>query len=102
MSLQGTRKMRCMAHFEVKGFTLYPEYGINQCEKVGLTKWKVQCLKEDKLKEFNKMLRAKNPVKTEAKYYVSFPSNEAHSEDPIGLEAIHTQKSTPKSCSKNN
>ena len=47
----------------------------------------VRCLKEDKLKELNKMLRAKNPVKTEAKYYVSFPSNEAHSEHPIGLEA---------------
>ena len=61
--LQGTRKMGCMAHIEVKGFTLYPEYGINQCEKVGLSKWKVQCLKEDKLKELNKMLRAKNPVK---------------------------------------
>ena len=39
--LQGTRKMGCMAHIEVKGFTLYPEYGINQCEKVGLSKWKV-------------------------------------------------------------
>ena len=40
--LQGTRKMGCMARIEVKGFTLYPEYGINQCEKVGLSKWKVQ------------------------------------------------------------
>ena len=88
--------MGCMAHSKSEKwdvwhtvFTLYPEHDINQCEKVGLSKWKVRCLKEDKLKELNKMLRAKNPVKTEAKYYVSFPSNEAHSEHPIGLEAIH-------------
>ena len=46
------------------------------------------------------MLRAKNPVKTEAKYYVSFPSNEAHSEHPIGLEAIHTQNVHPKVAQK--
>ncbi len=26
MCLQGTRKIRCMAHIEVKAFNLYPEY----------------------------------------------------------------------------
>ena len=46
------------------------------------------------------MLRAKNPIKTEAKYYMSFPSIEARSEHPIGLEAIHTQKVHPKVAQK--
>ena len=46
------------------------------------------------------MLHAKNPVKTEAKYYVSFPYNEAHSEHPIGLEAIHTQNVHPNVAQK--
>ena len=33
MWLQGTRKMGCMAHIEVKIFTLYTEYAISQEKK---------------------------------------------------------------------
>ena len=38
------------------------------------------------------MLHAPTPVTTEVKYFVSFPSTEAHSGHPIGQEAVHTQK----------
>ena len=31
--LQGTRKMGCMAHIEVKTFTLYLEYAISESER---------------------------------------------------------------------
>ena len=48
MWLQGTRKKGCMAHIEIKTFTLYPHCAISEGEKQGLPKWKLRCLKERK------------------------------------------------------
>ena len=100
MWLQGTRKKGCMAHIEVKTFTLYPHYAISEGEKEGLSKWKLRCLKEEKMKELQSMLHTQNPVATEVKYFVSFPSIEAHSGHPIGQEAVHTQKLHPQVAQK--
>ena len=47
MWLQGTRKKGCMAHIEVKTFTLYPQYAIKDDEKKHNSKWKLRCLKEE-------------------------------------------------------
>ena len=92
--------MGCMAHIEVKTFTLYTQYAINQSEKEGLSKWKVRCLKDEKIKELQKMLHTQSPVKTQVKYFVSFPSNEAHSGHSIGQEAVHSQKVHPQVTQK--
>ena len=100
MWLQGTRKKGCMAHIEVKTFTLYPHYAISEHEKKGLSKWKLRCLKEEKLKELQSMLHAQTPVTTEVKYFVSFPSIEAHCGHPIGQEAVYTQKLHPQVAQK--
>ena len=89
-----------MAHIEVKTFTLYPHYAISEGEKEGLSKWKLRCLKEEKMKELQSMLHTQNPVATEVKYFVSFPSTEAHSGHPIGQEAVHTQKLHPQVAQK--
>ena len=94
MWLQGTQKKGCMAHIEVKTYTLYPHYAISQHEKKGFSKWKLRCLKE-KLKELQSMLHAQTPV-TEVKYFVCFPSIETHCGHPIGQEAVHTQKLHPQ------
>ena len=80
MWLQGTRKMGCMAHIEVKTFTLYTEYAISQEKKQGISKWKMRYMKEEKMRELQRIVHTENPVKTtEVKYFMSFPSNEAHS-----------------------
>ena len=68
MWLQGTRKKGCMAHIEVKTFTLYPQYAISDDEKKSISKCKLRCLKEEKMKELQNILHAHNPVTTEVKY----------------------------------
>ena len=47
---QGSRKIGCKAHVEVKSFALYPEYAVSDAEKEGLSKWKLRCLCEEKMK----------------------------------------------------
>ncbi len=42
MWLQGTRKIGCMAHIEVKAFNLYPEYMIKRAVIDGLVEVKVK------------------------------------------------------------
>ena len=58
MWLQGTRKKGCMAHIEVKTFTLYPQYAIKDDEKKHNSKCKLRYLKEEKMKELQNMLHA--------------------------------------------
>ena len=36
---------------EVKYFALYPNYAVSEAEKKGLSKWKLRCLYEDKMKQ---------------------------------------------------
>ena len=45
--LQGTRKLGCAAHIQIKSFVLYPEYAVIPSETV--SKWKLQCLHQEKL-----------------------------------------------------
>ena len=63
MWLQGTREMGCMAHVEVKAYTLYPQYAVSEGEKEGISTWKLRCLKEEKMKNF-----------THPKHYNNMPS----------------------------
>lgn len=95
MWLQGTRKIGCTAHIDVKVFTIYPQYAITKEEMGGLTEWKLRSLKKEKIDNLKSKLAAKAEVLTELKYFVSIPSNEAHSDHPIGEPAIHTQKIHP-------
>jgi len=37
LRLQGTRKIECQAHVEVKPFTLYPDFAASKDEKEGLS-----------------------------------------------------------------
>lgn len=99
--LQGSRKHGCAAHVTVKSYILYPSYGINKEDKA-LSKWKLRCLCAQKLNELREDLAAKKEIKMEKKYYVSFPSEAAHSEHPTGQSspAIYSQKVHPKVASK--
>ena len=98
--LQGTRKVGCMAHIEIKSFKLFPEYAISSDEKIGLPKWNLRCLREGKLKELKTKWNSANPPIAKMKYYVSLPKCDSHSNHPIGSEAIYAQKMHPKISQK--
>ena len=93
--LQGTRKIGCNAHVEVKTFILYPEFAISGVELEGLSKWKLRCLQEEKIRMLRKEIEAKSLVKTTTKYFISLPHQEAHSGHPTGQVGIYAQKLQP-------
>ena len=66
----------------VNTFSLYPEFAINEGEKEGLSKWKLRCLQEEKLRMIKKEIEAKRSVKIAMKYFISLPLEEAHSGHP--------------------
>ena len=49
LGLQGTRRIECQAHVEVKSFTLYPDFAVSKDEKEGLSMQRLQCLQEEKI-----------------------------------------------------
>ena len=80
---------------------LYPEYGVILSENV--SKWKLQCLRQEKLSKVREDMHANNPFKTITKHFVSLPASEAaHSRHPIGQSsnAVFSQKLHPKIMSK--
>ena len=85
-----------MAHIEVKTFTLYPHYAISEGEKEGLSKWKLCCLKEEKMKASQSMLHTQNPVATEVKYLVSFHLLKPTQDIPL-VKRLSTPKITSTS-----
>ena len=98
--LQSTRKIGCNAHVEVKAFILYPEFAITQGEREGLSKWKLRCLQEEKIKMIKTDLEAKQSVKTTKKYFISLPWQEAHSGHPTGQAGVYAQKLHPTTSQK--
>ena len=56
---------------EVKAFTLYPKFAISQEERESLSKWKLRCLQEEKIKMIREEIEAKKQVKTTIKYFIS-------------------------------
>ena len=91
MWLQGTRKIGCAAHIEVKSYMLFPEYKITTTDDESLSTWKLRCRKEEKLNKLRHKLQEPHSsnVKVQMRCYVSFPSNEAHHGHPIGTDAVH-------------
>ena len=76
--LQGTRKIGCNAHIIIcRQYILYPDYGIPK--KESLSKKKERQRKQESLKELRRDLTlTPQNVKTEIKYHVSLPTEEAH------------------------
>ncbi len=70
------------AHVEVKSFTLYPDFAVSKGEKEGLSKWKLRCLQKQRIKSLKIELAKGQPVKSLTRYFISLPSEEAHSGHP--------------------
>ena len=73
--IQGTRKIGCQAHVEIREYILYPEYSVN-CTKT-LSAWKTRTMWESKLEELWTSLKSGKDVKVEKKNFVSLPTEEA-------------------------
>ena len=92
--LQGTRKIGCAAHIEVKSYMLL--YTLSTTDDDFLSKWKLRCRKKEKLNELkHKLQNQSSDLKVQMKYYVLFPFNEALHGHPIGTDAVHSQKLHP-------
>ena len=76
--LQGTRKMGCSAHIVCRQYILYPDYRVSKKEIFG-SKRKERGVKEETLKQLQRDLTiTPQNVRTEVKYHVSLPTEEAH------------------------
>ena len=91
LRLQGTRKISCSAHIQSIKYTLYPEYKIGEEALSNGSKWKLRQIREKKLEQ----LRGDGSPKTVTKWFVSLPTNEAHTNHPTGTDIAFAQKIHP-------
>ncbi len=99
LKLQGSRKIGCHAHIEVKKCTVYPDYRVTEEEMKRLT---LRTLREKKMNTL-KLQLSKNPsaVATKVMYFVSMPMEEAHTGHPTGRGvAGFAQRVNPQVASK--
>lgn len=76
-------------------FTLFLDYQITTAEKESLSKCKLRQLRETKLTNLRKELQTTGMPNTKSVYFVSMPTNEAHSNHPTGQEIAFAQKVHP-------
>ena len=62
--LQGTQKVECQAHVEVKLFTLYPGFAASKDEKEGLSMRRLWYLQEEQITSLKTELAKGQPVST--------------------------------------
>ena len=79
----------------MKSFTLYSDFALSKDEKEGLSKWRLQCLQEERITSLKTELAKGQPVSTLTRYFISLPSEEAHSGHPTGQPAVYGQKLHP-------
>lgn len=90
--LQSSRKSGCPAQVEVKKFVLFPEFGVSERERSGLSSWKLRNLQEEQIKAIKEELRSKKSLKTTVKYFISLPQEELHLNHPTGKGGVFAQK----------
>ena len=84
----------------MKSFTLYPDFALSKDEKEGLSKWRLQCLQEERITSLKTELAKGQPVSTLTRSVISLPSEEAHSGHPTGQPAVYGQKLHPSVAQK--
>ena len=94
--VQGTRKLGCPAHIEIKVYEVFPEYSIAESVLTQNSKRALRMLKEDKMTRLKTALSMKDNVKSVKKYFVSLPTSEVHNKiHPTGAIAGAAQKIHP-------
>ena len=85
LRLQGTRKIGCMANITVKSYLLYPQYTLKGQKNKCMSTRKLKQLQEETLSKLREALKT-DALKVEVvrKYFVSLPTEDAHSGHPTG------------------
>ena len=89
LCLQGTRKIGCHATIKVKEFHLYPEYTIPKVKEM-------KRVQENQLGQLRTALTTNCAIKVISKFFVSLPSEDAHSGHPIGSHGGFSQRIHPR------
>ena len=76
--MQGTCKLGCPAHIEIKVYEVFPEYSIFDSVLTQTSRRALRMLKEEKMMHLRMALSKKENVKSTKKYFVSLPTSEAH------------------------
>lgn len=95
LCLQGSRKIGCHAHIEIKGYTLYPEYALLNDSKAQ-TEGAIRKLREENLNTLRHNLLQGKAVATRKVYYVALPTVEAHSGHEVGEQGGFAQRIHPE------
>ena len=74
--MQGSRKIGCHSHIEIKGYTLYPEDAL-QSDSEAHTEGAIRKLKEDNLNRLSDNLTQGKAIATKKVYFVTLPTAEA-------------------------
>ena len=90
--LQDTKKIGCQAKIKIKSFTLYPKYSL---PKQSLSSRQQKQLQEEVLEQLRQDLASGKAVQAERKYFVSLPTEEAHSGHPTGHCSGFSQRIHP-------
>ena len=76
--LQGTRKIGCQAHIIVRTITVYPEFQLSDVDVADLGARKLKEKKKEKLAQLQNAIALGEPFKTNIKYHILLPTEEAH------------------------
>ena len=76
--MKSTQKMDCPAHIIIKEYCLYPEFHISNQENTHLKISQVRALKKVHHQSITEAIKQEQSLKTEPRYFVSLPLNEAH------------------------
>ena len=94
--VQGTQKLGCPAHIEIKVYEVFLDYSISESVLTQNSKRALRMLKEEKMVHLKSALSRKENVKSVKKYFVSLPTSEGHNKThPIGAIAGAAQKIHP-------
>ena len=94
--LQGTRKLGCHAHIEIREYQLYPEYALSPADIKHLKGKQLRQLRETKLHALKQALKEEKPVNAISKFFVSLPTCESHEKShPTGIVSGPAQKVHP-------
>ena len=93
LCLQGTRKIGCHATIRIKTFILYPEYAIGDVS--GKSARQIKLLQENQLELLRKAIAEGDDICKVSKYFVSLPSEAAHSGHPTGSSGGYAQRIHP-------
>ena len=93
LRLQGTKKVGCNAKIKIKKYVIYKEYSLPKDILVRDARGRKR-LQENKLEELKAALQSNKPLQIE-KYYVSLPTETAHTGHPTGQQSGFGQRIHP-------